>query len=273
MSTVAVAVESGAYDANWLREQLRARGVPLAELNVAASLDSTNADALLRAESLPLERFVVSIADTQTAGRGRRGRRWESPPGGSIYLSIGWRSALPLDYEPTALPLAIGVAVADALFACTGLKLALKWPNDLYLDAGKLGGILLESRVSAHAMSVVAGIGINHLRDASVMDKVDQPVGFLDDHAPGHSRQMLAVETIAACARAIDGFRRNGLAPFRAAWLRYDMLRDRSIRVQDSKQPFDGIARGIGDHGELLVETPEGLRLCHSGEVSVRVAP
>ena len=81
------------------------------------------------------------------------------------------------------------------------------------------------------------------------------------------------VETIAACARAIDEFRRNGLMPFRAAWMRYDMLRDRSIRVQDGKQPFDGIARGIGDHGELLVETPEGLRLCHSGEVSVRVAP
>ena len=117
---------AGAYHAARLRQQLQSKQVSLADLHVAESLDSTNADALLRVQAVSPDRFVVTLADTQTAGRGRRGKRWESPPGGSIYLSIGWRSNLPLDYEPGALPLAIGTAVADALASQTGLKLALK---------------------------------------------------------------------------------------------------------------------------------------------------
>lgn len=262
---------SAAYDVERLYEGLSTRDRPLSELTVAASLASTNSEALERAAIRHDEGFVGVLADAQTAGRGRRGRSWQSPPGKNLYLSLAWRSQAPFTQALSALPLAIGVVIADTLSGL-GLPVSLKWPNDLYVDGGKLGGILLESRVLGERMALVAGIGLNHHPDESLRTRVDQPIRFLAEHLGELDRESLVVTLLAQLTDAVGRYREQGMAPFLDAWRRRDLLRDRHVRVEAAGGAFDGIARGIDADGELLVETAEGLKHCRSGEVSVRAA-
>jgi len=130
-----------------------------------AETGSTNADAAALAEAGAAEGAVV-VADLQTAGRGRLGRSWSSPPGAGIYASVLLR---PEALVARLLPIAAGVAIAEAIEEITGLAPALKWPNDVYLAGGeahparKVAGILAESGVSAGDGWVIIGFGINVL--------------------------------------------------------------------------------------------------------------
>jgi BirA family transcriptional regulator, biotin operon repressor / biotin---[acetyl-CoA-carboxylase] ligase len=131
----------------------------LGVLEVLAETDSTNARVL--AAERPVGELVACLAEYQSAGRGRRGRQWLSPPGAGICLSVGGRvPAAPSDYA--ALPTAVGVACAAALEALGVRGIGLKWPNDLLLDGGKLGGILIELRGESQGPATVAvGLGLN----------------------------------------------------------------------------------------------------------------
>jgi BirA family biotin operon repressor/biotin-[acetyl-CoA-carboxylase] ligase len=123
-------------------------------------LESTNRH-LLTQEPPAAGLTRVAIAEYQSAGRGRRGRRWSMPPGSGIALSAAYM----FDQAPAgiaALSLAVGAAARRAVFAATGLPIGLKWPNDLIVDDGKLGGILVElATLPSGACHVVAGIGVN----------------------------------------------------------------------------------------------------------------
>ncbi|MCP5142900.1 MAG: biotin--[acetyl-CoA-carboxylase] ligase [Gammaproteobacteria bacterium] len=261
---------AAAYDLAFLAEVVASGGVSrLAELTVADCLESTNSEALERAGASEAEEFVAVIADRQTAGRGRRGRSWQSPPGTNIYLSVAWRTRLPFTQSLGALPLAIGVAIADALTGL-GVHAALKWPNDLYVDGGKLGGILLESRVLADRIAVVVGIGLNHHPDAALCAAIDQPIRFLAERSPGLRREAVAAEIIAAVTGAIAAYREQGIAPFLSLWSDRDLLRNRIVCVDAAEGAFHGVAIGIDNDGGLLIQTDSGIRCCQSGEVSVR---
>lgn len=248
-------------------------GARLRRLETVWALPSTNA-ALLERTDLPAGRSDVLVAEYQSAGRGRRGRVWLAPPGGAICLSLSW-SFVQLPRDLGALGLAVGVCALRALRACGAQGVRLKWPNDLVLEQGKLGGILIEMRAeSCGPAYVVVGVGINVALAATLRSQIAATGTQAADLAAAGVTAGPRNELIAGIVReVISGllaFELDGLKPFAEEWQRSDALRGRSISVLGAEQSTRGIARGIDGSGALLLETTEGLKKLVSGEVSVR---
>ena len=219
-----------------IAEQLRSDyGHPL---SVVAETGSTNDDA----KGAP--HGAVFIADSQTKGRGRGGKRWHSPPGHNIYLSM----VLHLPPDPR-LSLMAGLALAEVVDrALVEPRAMIKWPNDIYVDAQKIGGILVE----ASAAEVVIGVGLNVLGER-----------FPDDFAvPATSLKLCAAQHLdraLLCAQLIDaiGARRElDLTELRAR----DFLLGKRVHCGD----VEGVAGGIDEQGRLIVDG----RPIVSGEVT-----
>ena len=264
-----------------LREDAIRRALPSAVagrvgvLEVLAETDSTNARVL--AADRPVGELVICLAEYQSAGRGRRGRRWLAPPGAAICLSVGGRlPAAPSDYA--SLPTAVGVACAAALESFGVPGIGLKWPNDLLRGAGKLGGILIELRGEAQGPATVAvGIGLNvrlgEPTRAAVTAAGGVPPADLADLADegGVDRNALAA-TLAAAIAGCLARAPAGLGPdVLEGWRRRDVLRDRRVRVLDAGPGQAGIARGLDATGALLLDTEGGPRRITAGEVSLRL--
>lgn len=250
-----------------IRAQLDARGVAL-PVEVLAETDSTSQYLLRAANDGP----HACLAESQSAGRGRRGRVWVTTPFRNILLSLRWR----FDGGPatlTGLSLAAGVAVVRALESF-GLKDAgLKWPNDVLLDGRKLAGLLVDVRGEAEGPAlVVLGLGLNvHLaaRDAA---GIDQPWASLHERlAPPVDRNRLAALLIAELVEALRRYEREGFAPFRSEWERHHLYRDRPVSVHGAQQAVHGTALGVDERGALRVRDARGeVRSFYSGDVSLR---
>jgi BirA family biotin operon repressor/biotin-[acetyl-CoA-carboxylase] ligase len=244
----------------------------LATLEVSMRLASTN-ERLLSAPP-PLGSLDVCVAELQTAGRGRRGRRWHTPLASGVALSVGWQFA-GVPPQPAALALAVGVAVRRALQEAAGLTIALKWPNDLVFDERKLGGILLETKAGTH---VVAGVGVNVSVPADVLPTLsDWPRGAIDlATALGKEpppRTVLAGALVNALAALFADYSTQGFGAYRSEYGSADYLRGRAIRLDAPAERLLGTARGIDSDGALLVETEAGeRRRVVAGDVTVRSA-
>ena len=222
----------------------------------------------------------------QTAGRGRRGRGWVMEPGRSVAFSLAIERAIAATAPPpSGLPIAVGVAVAQALAEyAPGLR--LKWPNDLLRDGRKLAGILVETRRGTGAASpierLVIGIGINLSTPRDPDAAIGQPAAGLFDSAgdsvpESASPQAPAPEAViglvgAAVSAAVRRLFAEGLAPFVAAWQQFDALDGQPVVLLDQfgAAVQQGIARGIDESGALLLETADGICAVSSGEVSLR---
>ncbi|MGH7072374.1 MAG: biotin--[acetyl-CoA-carboxylase] ligase [Acetobacteraceae bacterium] len=237
------------------------------------TVDSTNS-VLLARENPPFGACEVLLAEYQTAGRGRRGRAWVAPPGGSICLSLSWAfREVPQDLG--ALGLVIGVCALRALRE-SGLENAqLKWPNDLVVEGKKLGGILIELRGESDGPAcVVIGIGLNVVLGADLLQEIGKTgVAATDLVTAGleqPSRNALAASLVTQVVRGLLVFEKEGLRPFAEEWRTADALRGRQIDVHTLEGVARGLARGIDLHGALVVETPNGVRRFISGDVTVR---
>jgi len=203
------------------------------------------------------------VAEQQSAGRGRLGRSWHSESGSSLTFSLG---LVLVPQEWWGLSLAVGVALAEALHP----QVRLKWPNDLWVDDAKLGGILIETAPAGkdrRARYVIIGVGINILaRDA---DGLSTPPAWLGQLRPeldaGHA--LLAI--LPRLAAALQKFQSDGFGPFRQAFACRDALAGREVNLSDGKT---GTARGVDGQGALLVHTAAGEVAISSSEVSVRPA-
>jgi BirA family biotin operon repressor/biotin-[acetyl-CoA-carboxylase] ligase len=254
-----------------LPDEVRAR---LEALLVEWEIESTNTRLL---EALPPRAGFASVvlAEHQTGGRGRRGRGWVAPPGGAICLSLSWQFPdMPADLS--ALSLAVGVAVAEALDELGFVGIRLKWPNDLVTERGKLGGILIEMRAEAGGpVHVVVGIGLNVLLDDAARAAVAVTGNAADDLRAQRSeipdRNVVVAEILRRLVTLLADFPRHGLVPHLEGWSRRDALQGREVRVENAGEITGGVARGIDAHGALLVETPAGVVRFISGEVSVRI--
>jgi BirA family biotin operon repressor/biotin-[acetyl-CoA-carboxylase] ligase len=234
------------------------------------SIGSTN-DAAAQAAAAGAPEGLVIVAGAQTAGRGRLGRPWFSPPGAGLYVSIVLRPAGEPDRAVRLLTLASGVALAEAVRAATGLPAELKWPNDLVAPGGrrKLGGILAEATLAGERLeSVVLGFGLNVSRAAFPPELGDR-AGSLEEELgrPVDAAELLAHALVAldecylalARGRAPEILQRwRALAPssrgHRVEWRAGDRIRR-------------GVTAGIDEDGALCVETPEGLERIVAGEV------
>ncbi|MCZ8114174.1 biotin--[acetyl-CoA-carboxylase] ligase [Silanimonas sp.] len=236
----------------------------LAGLHHADAVDSTQ-DWALRSP-LPARGAAVFVADRQSAGRGRRGRAWQTDPEGALAFTVLRRFALP-PMRLAPLGPAVGVAVARALHEAGASALRLKWPNDLVVDDAKLAGLLIEARGEA----VAIGIGLNLAVDA--VPGVEQPwtdlrrAGVADVARP----RILGV-VLRALLPALAEFEREGFAAFAGDWARFDALAGRPVRVLAGERVEDGVAIGIDAGGGLRVRHADGDRVHYAGEVSVRVA-
>ena len=245
------------------------------DIHVVDVTASTNADLVAATNSLPSGRVLV--AELQTAGRGRRGRAWHAPLGGSLAFSLLWKFAGGAA-SLSGLSLAVGLAVARALERCGAVGVMLKWPNDLLLrrDAGwaKLGGVLIEiAGPSNGPVHAVIGIGLN-LRLGSGAALIDQPAADLDLLGLAVSRNHLLALVLEDLALVLRAFAAEGFAPFVAQWnLRHAFAGRRVAMSAAGTALTEGIALGVDPDGALLLETPNGPRRVTSGELSLRAAP
>ena len=256
-----------------LSDSIRQR---IRNLEVVWSVGSTNTVLLSRANP-PNGSSEVMLAEYQSAGRGRRGRTWVAPPGGSICLSFSW-TFKDVPEGLSALGLVIGVCELRALHGLGVTHAKLKWPNDVLVDDRKLGGVLIELRAEQGGPAcVVIGIGLNVALGAPVLEQIAAAGNAATDLVSAGlsqpSRNAVAGRILDACIRGLLDFEREGLRPFIEDWRDADALRGRMIDVRGaSGEVAHGLARGVDLHGALLVETlDEGLRKFVSGEVSVRL--
>ncbi|PZO08403.1 MAG: bifunctional biotin--[acetyl-CoA-carboxylase] synthetase/biotin operon repressor [Lysobacteraceae bacterium] len=242
-----------------------------AGIDVVFETDSTNALALR--EPVPASGTRAWLAERQTAGRGRRGRRWASPLAAHVYLSLSRRfdgglAAL------QGLSLAVGVAAADALHALGYTGVGLKWPNDLIADGQKLGGVLVEIGGEAGGpMHVVVGLGLNVRMPASAARDIDQPWCDLASLSPTPpSRQAVCIALLDTLLPMMSRFEREGLAAFVDGWARHDLLAGRAVKLQVGTRVVEGVALGIAADGALRLRDATGEHHHHAGEASLRAA-
>jgi BirA family biotin operon repressor/biotin-[acetyl-CoA-carboxylase] ligase len=260
-------------DAAEIRRQLpQSAAELLRRLEVLDAIESTN-DRLLVAGEPPPGRFDACLAEFQSAGRGRRGRRWVAPFASGLCLSVGW-SYREVPAALGALSLAAGVGALRALRRFGFSDLSLKWPNDIVSADAKLGGILIDHRGEAAGPAwVVVGIGINvrlpraarEALAASGVDAVD-----LAGLGTPPARSHLAAVLIAELEQALVEFGARGMAAFEDEWRGADALAGRPVRVLQGGQSLEGLARGVDGDGALLLEIDGGRQRILSGEVSVR---
>ena len=244
----------------------------LADLQLEGSVDSTNRIALQRLQRGPSHGVVV-IAEHQTAGRGRRGRVWQSPYAANIYLSMIWSfnsGAAALE----GLSLAVGVALTDALRALGVVNPALKWPNDVLVGNRKLAGILLEMSGDAEGpCHVVIGIGVNVVMPASEALSIEQPwtdlSSLLGDAPP---RSLVVATMLNHLFPALDVFASEGFAAFRDSWTARDAYHGKPVSLALGDQLVLGRARGVNDSGAIIIEHEGGMGAYNGGEISVRLA-
>lgn len=248
----------------------------IGRLEVLPETDSTNARVL--AADRPVGELAICLAEHQSAGRGRRGRRWLAAPGGAICLSVGGRlPAAPSDYA--ALPTAAGVACAMALEALGVRGIGLKWPNDLLLGGHKLAGILIELRGESQGPSTVAvGIGLNVRLGPSLREEIAAAGGLppaeLAAQADGQpvDRNRYAAALVAAIAGCLERAPAGLGDEVLDGWRQRDVLRGREVRVEDAGLGRLGIAVGLDPSGALLLQAADGepVRVT-AGEVSLRL--
>ncbi len=248
----------------------------LVELEVHNSIGSTNTHVTAKLEE-PGNQIHLCLAETQTAGRGRRGRRWVSPYGKNIYMSIGLFLRLPMA-ELGGLSLVSGICIVEVLRRFGVKDVGLKWPNDILLAGGKLGGLLVELRPpepgvgneAGRGVGVVIGLGINLSLSPEDASPIEQSWSQLSSRLEV-SRNQLAGELAGEILTAIERFASAGFAPFMALWHEYNLFAGREVEVLRGDERIRGIDSGVNDRGNLILDTETGLVECHSGEVSLRV--
>jgi BirA family biotin operon repressor/biotin-[acetyl-CoA-carboxylase] ligase len=215
---------------------------------------STN--ALLLAEAKP---NVLLVAEEQTAGRGRRGRRWHSAPGAGVTFSLSAAVTRPV----TGLSLVAGVATARALRGLGVAQAALKWPNDLVVDGAKLGGILVETR---SALAVI-GIGINCRRDPALEKRLRRPIAALDQFI-AVDRDRVIERVAQSLVEALATFDAQGLDGLRGEWERMHAHAGKRLRVRLADgRVLTGVARGLDGDGGLRLQTRAGVRAVRNGRI------
>jgi BirA family transcriptional regulator, biotin operon repressor / biotin---[acetyl-CoA-carboxylase] ligase len=229
------------------------------------TVTSTNDVAARLAEQGAVEGAVI-VADAQTAGRGRHGRSWASPAGAGLYVSTVLR---PPGDLARLVPIAAGVAVAEAVAASTGLSAALKWPNDVYVGGRKLAGILAEGGTSPDGRGyAVLGFGINVMPAAYPPDVAARATSLEGELGRPIDRGFVLACCLAALASRYADLCEARVPAVIAAWrARAAAMLRRRVEWESDGATRRGVAENIDDDGALVVRTEAGTVRVSSGEV------
>ncbi len=235
---------------------------------------STNLDAAMLLRDAGDTAWLVG-ANHQTAGRGRRGRRWDDDPGSVLMMSLGVRCRLD-PRQLASLSLMSGVTACEALErflpAAQRHRLNVKWPNDVMWDGAKLAGLLVESSLSPDGtVQLIIGMGMN-LRNAPARSAaLGRAVADWSQTGGRLDLPDLAAAVALAWLEALTLYTAQGAAPFVQRLATRDALTGRTVTLLNDDGPIaEGVARGCSADGRLLLETAQGLSAWSVGEVSVR---
>ena len=233
--------------------------------------DSTNNQAKAAGEKGEVH-GTLFVADRQTAGKGRRGRGWESPSGNSVSMTILLRPEIPPVKAPM-LTLVMALAVADGIRDALGVDTGIKWPNDIVLNKKKICGILTEMSTEIDYINyVVIGVGIN-VNQETFPDEIKETATSLKVETGKPVKRAGVIATVMErFEQYYEQFvQREDLSGIREAYEACLVNRDRDVRVLDPAGAYEAHAKGINDTGELIVVLPDGTeREIYAGEVSVR---
>jgi len=255
---------SSSLDTSWCETELGTEVVGRS-IRYYPRIDSTNEQALRLAEAGAAEGTVV-VADTQTAGRGRRGRRWLDEPGQALLFSVLLRPACEQSQVPI-LSLGAAAACAESLTSSYSIPVVTKWPNDLLIADRKVGGILLEERGGAMVMGV--GLNVNG-RPEVLQAQVGAPLTTLEKH---YGAPLRREEVLVGILEKIDviyqQFQSGGLAEVVGRYRRFESVLGRNVYVHLGQEVICGTARAVNDCGALVLDTADGEREITAGEVEL----
>ena len=240
-------------------------------IQIFDEIDSTNSESLRQIQSGNTENRLV-VANSQTAGRGRRGRQWLSPKNAGIYLSLTRCFSLQADVLQ-GLGLATAISVLEALHGLGATDLQLKWPNDVLCKKKKLAGILLESQQLESQQKetsrfVVFGIGVNIKLPTESVASIDRPVTDLNSiisELP--SRATLIAAILNQLCRNLIDYESSGFSSFKQRWNAQDCYRMSDIVIQNGERRIIGKSLGVDSSGALLLQTTGGVQSINGGEV------
>nr|WP_265214742.1 biotin--[acetyl-CoA-carboxylase] ligase [Herbaspirillum lusitanum] len=245
-------------------------------VEVVAETGSTNADLLARVTAVDGARLVAPVllvAESQTAGRGRAGRPWQTTKTSALTFSLAWKFGRPL-HALIGLPLAVGVALAEAL-GIFGIDVELKWPNDVLRDGAKLAGILIETAqdkgAGAAGTWTVIGIGVNLTMPPDLQQRIGRAVADVSELLT-HDRERLLAILLSALSDALADFDARGFTHFVARWNRLHAYTGRAVRIlDDGRMLHEGVAVGVDEQGCFLMDTASGRVAVTAGDVSLRL--
>jgi len=244
-------------------------------------IDSTNSYLLRR---LPNQNhnLQVCLAEYQDSGRGRRGRKWISPFGSHIYMSMYWHLEQGMA-AAMGLSVVSALAVSDAIKELYQINVQLKWPNDIYFDGVKLAGILIDLEGQAlEPCHCVIGIGLNINMPQKSAEQVDQPWTDLQEAiikndtesdqktASVIDRNELAAILITKLSHRLKQHQSEGLVTMVNEWAKHDFYLNKPVRLITGSREKKGICRGINNQGALLLEVDGQISPIYGGDVSLR---
>ena len=240
------------------------------QLVVFEETDSTNDQAKKLAEA-GSEQGLLVVSDCQTAGKGRRGRSWESKSGEGIFMTL----LLKPDIAPgnaSMLTLVMALAVRAGIAQVTGVDTQIKWPNDIVCDGRKVCGILTEMSAQIDYINyIVVGVGINVSNETFPEPVAQTATSLYQLTGVRCHRAKLIAEIMKQFEQYYAQYMQTqDLSGLMNEYNNHLVNRGRSVRVLDPRQEYTGVAQGINQAGELLVQTEDGMRHVSSGEVSVR---
>ena len=232
---------------------------------VLPEIDSTNSEILRNIDSYTDGDAL--LAEIQTQGRGRRGRKWSCSLGCQVLLSCA--AFFHRDVDLSALPLAVGLNVASELEKAGFFGIKVKWPNDLYFENAKIAGILIESIVRHEDIGAVIGIGLNVFPFADgALALQNRKILTLSDINPHKaSRNFVAHTLISAIRQACFTYRLEGFAAFKEKWPYYDYLLGKRVLVNDDVNKISGVCSGIDENGALLLNKDGTLHPVKAGHI------
>jgi len=257
-------------DPSALEKSLLAKDMPFQALKLFSSIDSTarfmedwwrNEPGFTR----------ICIAEHQSAGRGRQGRRWVSPFASNFYFSIGIQMPMGLNMLG-GLSLATGIGLARLLTPLIRQPIKVKWPNDLLVGGRKLAGILVQASGDSTDKSFInLGIGVNWQMPETAAADIDQPWCHLKPllNQP-MSRQQMLLHIVKASGQVLRDYARNGFAPFAQHWPSLSAFIHQPVRIQSPQKTITGVEVGIDEQGALRVQTASTVEKIYSGELSLR---
>lgn len=248
------------------REQIQ-QGLSQGQAFIFDEINSTNTYLLDHYKEC--EQGSICAAETQTAARGRRGRKWHAPKNENLYFSLYWRYDLDQNLQFQPLSLISALMIVETLTELGVKDLNIKWPNDVYHQGKKMSGILIETAVHNNQIHFIIGIGLNLASMENKDHEITQPWSDLSSYHL--NRNPLLISLTNKLQQALQNFPQTGFKPYLEVWKSLDIFYQKEVKLLMDSGDITGISKGINEQGELLLQQKNGeITPFAIGEISVR---